>query len=237
MSTLLLVRHGQAHAFDADSDRLTERGAAQAERLGEHLVSAGVSFDEVHVGTLVRQRRTAELVAKAFAAAGAAFPEPSVDPAWNEYDAHGILGTLMPELVSRDAAFGALFTDFQARAASPDRNRFFQRMFEVLMERWEKGAIEHPAVEPFAAFHGRVRTALDAILSRGGNRRVAVFTSGGPIGVCVQRVLDAPSHTALRLNFRVKNASLTEMVFSGGRVSLDRFNGVEHFDAELRTFR
>jgi broad specificity phosphatase PhoE len=100
MSTLLLVRHGQAHAFDADSDRLTERGELQALRLGEHLVREGVELDEIHVGTLVRQRRTAELAGKAFASAGKPFPELAVDPAWNEYDATGILGTLMPALVS-----------------------------------------------------------------------------------------------------------------------------------------
>jgi broad specificity phosphatase PhoE len=105
------------------------------------------------------------------------------------------------------------------------------------MDRWRDGAIEAEGVETFAAFHARVQGALGRILSRGGNRRVAVFTSGGPIGVCVQEVLAAPAASALRLNFRVKNGSFTEMVFSEGRVSLDRFNGVEHFDAELRTFR
>jgi broad specificity phosphatase PhoE len=237
MSTLLLIRHGQAHAFEADSDRLTERGEAQAAVLGTHLLSLGVQFDEAHVGTLVRQRRTAEIVGEAFRKAGRHFPVLETNPAWNEYDAGGIVGTLLPEISARDARFGALVADFHGAAARADRNRYFQRMFEVLMDQWQEGTVTSATVEPFSTFHGRVRAALGDILSRGGSRRLAVFTSGGPIGVCVQEVLEAPPRMAIRLNFRVKNGSLTEMVFSEGRVSLEYFNVVEHFEPSLRTFR
>jgi broad specificity phosphatase PhoE len=237
MSTLLLVRHGQARAFEADSDRLSDRGGEQAVRLGQHLVAIGAEFDEVHVGTLVRQRRTAEIVGEAFTSAAKPWPTAQVNAAWNEYDAGGVVGTLLPELAARDAGFARLVGEFQAAAGRPDRNGHFQRMFEVLMDQWEQGTISHDAVEPFSEFHARVRGAFAEILSRGGRRRVAVFTSGGPIGVCTQEVLEAPRKTALRLNWRVKNASLTEMIFSEGRASLEYFNGVEYLAPALRTFR
>jgi broad specificity phosphatase PhoE len=237
MSTLLLVRHGQARAFEADSDRLTERGEEQARAVGEHLVSLGAPFDVVISGTLTRQRRTQEIVGDRFRAAGVDWPEPSIDAAWNEYAADGILGTLMPALALRDAAFAERVQAFQAASGGPERNRFFQRMFERLMAEWERGSITHPDVESFAAFHGRVSAAFDTLTRAGGNRRIALFTSGGPIGVSVQRVLEAPEKTALRLNWRVKNASFTEFLFSEGRVSLDSFNGVEHLPTPLRTFR
>lgn len=237
MSTLLLIRHGQASAFDSDSDRLTERGIEQARRVGEYLVSLGAEVDEVRVGTLVRQRHTQELVADAFRSAGRTFPEPRVSPEWNEYDSDGVLGTLLPLLADRDADFAQKVAEFQARAGSPDRNRYFQRMFELIMDAWQQGVIESAGVEPFAAFHERVRSAFAGVTGAGGNRRVLVFTSGGPIGVCTQLALDAPQKTALRLNWRVKNASITEMVFSEGRVSLDYFNVAEHLAPALRTFR
>jgi broad specificity phosphatase PhoE len=110
-------------------------------------------------------------------------------------------------------------------------------MFEVLMAAWQGGSVDAEGVEPFAVFHDRVRTAFEAITARGGRRTVAVFTSGGPIGVCVQTVLEAVPMTALRLNWRVKNASLTELVFSEGRVSLEYFNAVDYLPKHLRTFR
>jgi broad specificity phosphatase PhoE len=237
MSTLVLVRHGQARAFEADSDRLTDAGEDQARRVGEHLAASGFEFDEAYAGTLVRQGRTLEIAAKAFGRAGKTFPAPTFDAGWNEYDAGGILGGLMPALRERDAEFAKLVDEFEQGVSRPDRNRYFQRMFEVLMAAWQRGAVDADGVEPFAAFHDRVRTAFEAITSRGGRRTVAVFTSGGPIGVCVQTVLEAVPMTALRLNWRVKNASLTELVFSEGRVSLEYFNAVDYLPKHLRTFR
>src|SRR5262249_17250742 len=129
MSTLLLVRHGQARAFDADSDRLSSLGEEQARKLGEHFVAVGTELDAVVTGTLVRQRRTAELVGEGFARAGRSWPEPTVDEGWNEYDAGGVLGRLLPALAGADAAFAKLAAEFQEAAARPDRNRYFQRMF------------------------------------------------------------------------------------------------------------
>jgi len=237
MSTLVLVRHGQARAFEADSDRLTDAGEEQARRVGEYLVECGIEFDDAYAGTLVRQRRTLEIAAGAFSRAGKTFPSPTFDAAWNEYDAGGILGGLMPALRGRDSEFAKLVDEFEQGVSRPDRNRYFQRMFEVLMAAWQGGTVEADAVEPFAAFHDRVQTAFQGITARGGRRTVAVFTSGGPIGVCVQTVLEAVPMTALRLNWRVKNASLTEFVFSEGRVSLEYFNVVDYLPKHLRTFR
>jgi broad specificity phosphatase PhoE len=237
MSTLLLIRHGQARAFDADSDKLTEKGIAQARRLGEFLVQSGIELDEVHTGTLERQRHTAALVGEAFAAAGRAWPAPAVDARFNEYDASGIMGTLLPMLSDRDVQVKRLFDEFQSSADRADRNRYFQRLFEALMDAWQEGRIATPGVESFAAFHERVRGVFHELTSRGGSRRVAVFSSGGPIGVCLQEALEAPPRSALRINWRVKNASMTEMTFSEGRISVDSFNLVHYLPPELRTFR
>jgi broad specificity phosphatase PhoE len=237
MSTLLLIRHAQARAFEADSDRLTEKGIEQGKRLGAFLLEQGVELDEVRTGTLERQRHTAALVAEAYAAAGRPFPTPDIDANWNEYDAGGILGTLLPILTEKDIAVRQLSNEFQAAAGRPDRNRYFQRLFEALMDAWQKGDVTTPGVEPFAVFHERVRNVFRTLTSRSGSRRVAVVSSGGPIGVCLQEALEAPPRTSLRVNWRVKNASITEMTFSDGRVSVDAFNGVFHLPQELRTFR
>jgi broad specificity phosphatase PhoE len=237
MSTLLLVRHGQARAFEADSDRLTPRGEEQAAKVGSFLAATLPAVDAVFAGSLLRQRGTAEAARTAFEAAQKPFPEIQVDPDWNEYDSGGILGQLMPELGQKDPGFAALMAEFREKAADPDRNRYFQRMFEVLMEAWANGTVTSDGVESFAAFRSRVAGALERVTARGGNQRILVFTSGGVIGACVAQVLSAPPDSALRLNYRVKNASITEMTFGTNRISLDSFNGVEHLDPALRTFR
>jgi broad specificity phosphatase PhoE len=239
MSQLTLIRHGQAAAFTPDSDRLTDLGRRQAQKLGEYFVASGVQFDDVFSGTLQRQVETEQIVAEVFLGSGKAFPEVRRLPGWNEYDAGAIMGKLAPLLAARDPGFARLMEEFRARAQAGDRNRYFQRMLEALMECWVGAEITPEGVETFQAFHARVQDARGEILGRAGSRQVAVFTSGGPIGVCVQLALQAPKAIALQLNWRVKNGSLTEIVFSGtNRLSLDSFNAIPHLDTEeLRSFR
>ncbi|HMV48616.1 MAG TPA: histidine phosphatase family protein [Blastocatellia bacterium] len=239
MGTLTYVRHGQARPFEKDSDQLSAAGEAQARALGEHWARRGVTFDEVYSGTLVRQVRTAEIVGQCLTTAGLPWPQPQAMPEFNEYDANGITGTLIPALAERDEEYRALFAAYEANRHAPDRNRHFQKMFEAVTSAWLNGELEMEGVETWTAFRSRVRSGLKQIISApGSGRRVAVFTSGGVIGTTVQAVLEAPERHALAINWRVKNCSLTEFTFGGGRISLDSFNSVQHLEEkELVTFR
>jgi broad specificity phosphatase PhoE len=201
MSTLVLVRHSQSTTFENNSDRLTAAGEQQAICLGQYWQTQGVRFDEIYCGTMQRHIRTAEL---------AGFSKVTAKPEFNEYDAQGILRA-NPEY---------------APAAD---NRQLQKQFETMMPLWMAGKLDAPGVESWTAFHERVRRGLQAIIdSEGPSRRVAVFTSGGPIGVAVQTVLQAPDPMAIEVNWRIKNCSLTEFIFTRGRISLDMFNATPH---------
>jgi len=206
VSTLVLVRHGQARPFEKHSDQLSEIGKRQSVLLGEYWRGRGIKFDEVYSGSMRRHIQTAEL-----AQIG---PFESV-PAFNEYDADGIL------------------------RASPDYKptqdrREFQLMFEVVMRQWIAGELE--GVESWAEFRARVSAGLrDIIRASKPSRRVVVFTSGGPIGIAVQTALQAPEAMAIEINWRVRNCSLTEFLFTQDRVSLDVFNATPHL--EEVTFR
>lgn len=239
MGTLLLVRHGQARPFEKISDQLSDLGEQQVRRLGRYLIERGVSFDEVYSGTLTRQRRTAEIVGQQFAEAGLNWPQHQTVPGLNEYDADGVTHKLIPAIAERDENFRRLLATFEENRQSPDRNRHFQKMFEVATKAWLSGELEIDGVESWQAFKTRVRLALKQILSvEGGGRRVVAFTSGGVIGTIVQMALNAPDQQALQLNWRVKNCSLTEFTFGKDRISLDVFNSIPHLtEAGLQTFR
>jgi len=201
MSTLVLVRHAQSTTFENNSDRLTATGEQQAISLGKYWQSQGVSFEEVFTGTLQRHIRTAEL---------AGFSTFTPEAEFNEYDAQGILRA-NPEY-----------------APALD-NRQLQKQFETMMPLWIAGKLAAPQVESWTAFRDRVLRGLHKIIGREApSRRVVVFTSGGPIGVAVQTVLHTPEPIAIEINWRIKNCSLTEFVFSRGRISLDTFNTTPH---------
>jgi hypothetical protein len=54
----------------------------------------------------------------------------------------------------------------------------------------------------------------------------------------VQTALNAPDRAFLDVNWRVRNCSVSEFVFSADRLSLDSFNALPHLtDERLRTFR
>jgi broad specificity phosphatase PhoE len=229
LAHLTLIRHGQATAFEKISDRLSPLGELQARKLAQFWIHNRVGFDEVYTGSLVRQRRTEELVAAEYAAAGVAWPVSQTAPELNEYDADSVIRYLAPKLAEQDEAFQKLLE--ASRGDGPDRKRRFQKMFEALMTRWVSGALAAPEVEPWTAFRERVQRGLRRITSgEGSGRRVAAFTSGGFIGAAVQIALRAPDPSGLELNWRVRNGSLTGFLFHGQRLSLDTFNATPHLD-------
>jgi broad specificity phosphatase PhoE len=238
MSILTLVRHGQALPFQSDGDKLSAIGRQQAERLGEFWLEYGITYDEVYTGPLNRQRMTAEIVGNRINAGGSRWPEASVAEEWAEYDATGILSKLSPDLAERDAGFKKLVEDHEKNVEGKDRNRYFQRMFEVVVSAWLAGEVESSEVEPWSLFQERIGKAVKRILEAGATgRRVVVFTSGGPIGVTIQRALSAPPRNAVELNWRIRNCSVTDFIFTQNRLSLDSFNVVSHLEPALITYR
>jgi broad specificity phosphatase PhoE len=239
MSVLALVRHAQASFFDDDYDRLSPVGEAQARQLGDYWSSQGEVFGEVYVGPRRRQQQTAELVGDQYRRAGLPWPEPVVLPELDEYDLLGMRERLAPALARSDQAFAGLVAVFRDSTGEHEHARGFQRMFEALLAHWQTAPAAAEVVEDWPAFRDRVRRGLARITDGPGRgRRVAAFTSGGFIGTAVGLVLAAPDRAALELSWRLRNGSLTRLVFTPGRLTLDEFNAVSHLpDPALWTYR
>ena len=182
---------------------------------------------------------TGEVVAQTYATAGMDFPRLDTLAGLDEYPADDIMAGLLPGLRDADADIAARAEAFESATESRDRYRTFHRLLEAVMARWLGGDHPHaPGLPTWREFSDGVRSALAQIMrDAGSGARVAVFTSGGPIGVSVQTALAAPEIKALELNWRVHNGSVTEYTFSDGRVSLDGFNLVSHLPPEMLTFR
>jgi broad specificity phosphatase PhoE len=210
MGRLLLVRHGQASWGAADYDVLSERGEQQAAYVGRAL--AGVQPDVVVHGSMLRQRRTAEL---AVAAAGWSL-KPCVDERWDEMDHLAVLAA-QP----------------QGFEGEPDA-RQFQAWFEAATTRWTSGGHDDDYEESFPAFRSRVAAALADLAEVG---TAVVVTSGGPISSVTADLLAAGVPTYTRLAPVIVNASVTRVVSGRRGLTLVSFNDHSHLPEELLTYR
>lgn len=244
MSTLYVVRHGQATFFEDDYDQLSSKGEEQSRLLGDFWIEEKIALSEVYTGSLVRQRRTAEIVGECYGRAGLPWPQPQVLEGLNEYEAGSFLEILRGELSEKHEHVRRLSEEDDHAAGERERYRTFHRLLEAVVRYWiagdyESDGCEADGFESWVEFRDRVRGALDQILSvEGRGRRVAAFTSGGPIGVAVQTALEAPEQKAGELHWRIHNGSVTVFAFTAGRFTLDQFNSIAHLpSAEMRTYR
>ena len=233
MSTLYFIRHGQASFGRSNYDRLSERGYEQARVLAEHL-AGGQAFDRIYTGTLERQTETARALIDLYRERGLAPPEVQPSEAFNEYESEAVCRTLIPKLVQAEPDLEPLV------AAMFEDNRAFQKIFETVMRRWVAGEYRIPGIESWNAFKKRVNAALDDILAEEGQGlRIAVFTSGGPIAVAVQRALELSDEACLRVSWQVVNASITRFKCTSDRIMLATFNEHDYLETAegLVTYR
>ncbi len=238
MSILTLIRHGQASFFAKDYDQLSALGEQQAQLLGDYWYRRGTRYDAIFTGPRVRQRRSAELAVAACRQQGGICPEPDVLDTLDEYDLHGLIHVLGPELCRQDAAFAHLVERYLG--SEPDeRLRSFQELFEPLLHHWQSPAGAAVKMETWPQFQSRVQSAILQLQARDGRgERIAAFTSGGFIGCAVHLALGAPDRAALELHWRLRNGSLTEFAFTRERFSLDSFNTLPYLeDPALWTYR
>lgn len=238
MSTLWVVRHGQASFFAANYDQLSELGAEQSRRLGAFWARTGVVFDRVFIGPRARHRDTARLAGEACQAAGVAWPEPEVLAGLDEYAAEDVLKQSLPELVSSDPEIARLHAEIAQARDPADHLRRFQRVYEIVMRRWVSGELPLAGVEDWPTFCARTETAWQAVTAAGGGARVAAITSGGPVGVAVGRALGVPQERTLEAAWMMRNGAYCEFLFSENRFTLSTFNSFPHLDEpRLLTYR
>lgn len=239
MGQLWLIRHGQASFLEKNYDRLSSRGEAQARLLGEYWASHNLVFDRVFSGPRVRQRETARIAGEAFRTADARWPDPEVLNEFDEFQAEAVIEQALPGLVQKDPAIRAIYQDFERAEGQAARFKTFQRMFELVIGRWARGELPVAGIEPWPHFCQRVQRGITQLSQNGSRgRRIAVFTSGGPTGVAMQRALDLSTDATLKTAWMVPNCAYSVFLFSGDRFTLSSYNSYSHFtDREFVTYR
>jgi broad specificity phosphatase PhoE len=239
MGIVFLIRHAQASFLEPNYDKLSELGEAQARLLGEYWARHKIVFDRACTGPCVRQKDTATLVSDTCQEAGVPFPEPLVLHEFDEYQGEAVLERSLPGLLETDQTIRDLHAAFQSSSATGGKRATFQKLFETVISKWVRGEICPPGVETWLEFCSRVNSGLTKCLSAGSRgERVAIFTSGGPISVGMQRALQLSAESTLKVSWMSRNSSWSEFIYSGDRFMLSSFNCHAHLgDAAMLTYR
>jgi broad specificity phosphatase PhoE len=239
MSRLLLVRHAQASFLSENYDQLSAIGEAQARLLGEYWARHKVVFDRVCTGPAIRHRHTAKLAGETYRNAGRTFADPVVMDEFDEFQADAVLAQSLPQLLGRNKRIREWHDEMQSSSTEAEKRVNFQRIFETVISMWINGGISPQNVEPWQEFCARVNRGLRTFLANSRKSEVvAIFTSGGPLGVAVQLALHLSAEDTLRIAWMSRNCSFSEFLFSGDRLTLSSFSAFPHLDDEsLLTYR
>lgn len=207
MSSLVLLRHGQA-SFGADRyDALSDRGREQCERVGAHLLERGRRFDRVWIGPRDRHRLTARYGLGPLGVDWQGEAEITLD----EF-AEG-----QHILASAEVRRGV-----KLRGEGALRGKDAARYYAQEIDAWARGQVHIPGVPAVGAFRLTVAQWLRRATSESdaSGQSIVAVTSGGVIASVMAEVLGLPDASIGPLMHAIYNGSLTELVFSAGRAPM-----------------
>ena len=215
MASIYVIRHGQASFGSDNYDQLSSLGERQAQVTGEYLRDSGVVFDAVYSGDLVRQRETARLAL----AVQPGQVAHHVDARFNEIQNDEQVEYLLPEVVRSNPKLQALVE--RGLGSSKD----YQKVIDAVFNYWVSPRCDDARIQSWADYSGGVRSALAELMrEQGGGKTLGIFTSGGTIATIVAQVLGLDGAHTYRFYEPVFNCSVTQLFYSGERISLSYFN-------------
>jgi broad specificity phosphatase PhoE len=204
-NSTLLIRHAQASFGASDYDQLSALGIEQARLLGKHLKRQRCQFEAIYLGELKRHQQTLNHILDS----GLDAPVPLISPALNEYDAD------------------ALLLAYQAASHSQATQDQHFKALRSALRLWMSGGISPIGMPSYAEFKRNLLDFLGDIRSQHSGP-VMVVTSGGPISTMVGSLFEANVDATISLNYRLRNASITELTHDPKRHQLVGLNHIEH---------
>ena len=231
MTTIYLVRHGQA-SFGAESyDKLSPNGELQAKVLGGYFKAILKEAPYVVAGSMQRHQHTAHL------ALAESFPESTVitNAVWNEFNHQQVFAQYEPRFNQPHLLKQDVEKELNPRA-------YLSKIFEGAIGRWTGGEFHHEYDESWPEFKERVETALQNLcdeLAKTKPRYAVVFTSGGVISVAAGKMLQLSPQKTFALNWAIANGSFTTLRLVGNEpqlLSLNEHHFIKAYDSQLLTW-
>jgi broad specificity phosphatase PhoE len=225
MSTIYMVRHGQASFGKGNYDKLSQRGLFQSRILAEYFKKLDIRFDLIYTGTLIRQIETARELLALYEEIGLPLPEVKQLEEFNEFDYKSVFTTMIPVISEEDPSFK---NDVEKIF---DNKRSFQGVFERVIMKWVSGSSHIEGFVSWEEFVSRVNQGIDEIMkSHGRGKQIGIFTSGGAIAVAIRKAINLSDEDTIRIAGQIVNSSVSRFKCTHDRIMLSTFNEHSHLE-------
>ncbi|MEL1227779.1 MAG: histidine phosphatase family protein [Candidatus Neomarinimicrobiota bacterium] len=220
ITNLYLIRHGQASFGEKNYDNLSKKGVKQSIALGKKLLKNNIYFDQTIIGPLNRHQQTFDGINQGY---GGDLSDPLIIEEFAENQLMEIAQHFIPKMLNTDKNIKEIFN------AVPfwKRKRKFLEHFNIIAKKWIHNELDlsEKGFESYDAFRERVRAAKSKVFSlMNENTNTMVVSSGGAITGVYAECHPLTVDEIMKLNFKIKNASITLFKKENDTFTLDTFN-------------
>ena len=199
---------------------MSKKGVKQSIALGKRLLKNNISFDQTIIGPLKRHQQTFDGINKGYEGD---LNNPIIIDEFAENQLMEIAQHFIPKMLNTDKNIKEIFN------AVPfwKRKRKFLEYFNIIAKQWINNELDlsEKGFESYDIFRDRVRVAKSKVSSlMSTNKNTMVVSSGGAITGVYAECNSLTVDEIMKLNFKIKNASITLFKKENDTFTLDAFN-------------
>ena len=199
---------------------MSKKGVKQSIALGKKLLKNSISFDQTIIGPLKRHQQTFDGINEGY---GGDLSNPLIIEEFAENQLMEIAQHFIPKMLNTDKNIKEIFN------AVPcwKRKRKFLEYFNIIAKKWIHSELDlsEKGFESYDNFRERVRLAKSKVSSlMNENSNTMVVSSGGAITGVYAECHPLSVDEIMKLNFKIKNASITLFKKENDTFTLDTFN-------------
>ncbi len=199
---------------------MSKKGVKQSIALGKRLLKNNISFDQTIIGPLKRHQQTFDGINKGYEGD---LNNPIIIDEFAENQLMEIAQHFIPKMLNTDKNIKEIFN------AVPfwKRKRKFLEYFNIIAKQWINNELDlsEKGFESYDIFRDRVRVAKSKVSSlMSTNKNIMVVSSGGAITGVYAECHPLTNDEIMKLNFKIKNASITLFKKENDTFTLETFN-------------
>ena len=230
MTTIYLIRHGQASFGAENYDKLSPQGENQAQELGKYFKKLMKEEPYILSGSMQRHQQTARI------SLDECFPTANIhtNSAWNEFNHRQVFEKYDPSFTNP-----MVLKESIASAENPEQ--FLTEVFVKAAKRWTSNEY-HDYDESWIEFQTRVTGALTELCNELAEKKpkyAVVYTSGGVISFLMGHLLGLSEEKMFNLMWAIANTSISTLRLVGNEpqlLSLNEHHYLKAIDPKLLTW-